>query len=269
MKISAGRVLGLAMVLLIGGGALCFGAYMMGADPSIHWNGLRIGSNGVNNISDDTYNKEVKTISEALEAFNEISLNLNAMDLEIKTGATYQLEAKYFKKSEISYKVDDGKLLIKQSGKQHSLFGVNNQIGKVTIYIPEGKTLEDVDIHLGVGEAYIENMTTDTLDLNGGVGEIIIKNLVSKETDIKVGVGEIEIQGDLQGETSIKGGVGGLYLDLVGDEKAYSYDIEKGIGETTINNHTYEAFKDVKENNDGANLISIKTGIGEIRVKTN
>lgn len=269
MKISAGRVLGLAIVLLIGGAGLCYGAYRMGADPSIHWNGLRIGSNGVNDISDDKYSQEVKNISETLEAFDEISLNLNVMNLEIKTGATYQLEAKYFKKSEISYKVEDGKLFIKQNGEQHSLFGVNNQIGKVTLYIPKEKTLEDVDIRLGVGETYIENMTTDTLDLTGGVGEIIIKNLVSKETDIKVGVGDVEIQGDLQGETSIKGGVGGLYLDLVGDEKAYSYDIKKGVGETTINNKTYEAFTDIKENNGGANLISIETGIGEIEVKTN
>lgn len=269
MKIRVGRVLGLAIVLIIGGTILCFMAYAAGADAPINWNGLRIGANGVSHVSDDKYNEDVNNINETLEAFDQVSLNLNMMDLEIKTGDTYQLEATYLKKGEFSYKVEKDKLIIKQNAKQHSLFGFNNQIGKVTLYLPKEKALEEMDINLGLGETYIENVTTDTLDLTGGVGEIVINNLVSKETDVKVGVGAIEIQGDLQGETSIKGGIGSLYLELVGDEKAYNYDIKKGIGETTINNRTYDGFSNTQEDNEAENLISIKSGIGEIKIKTN
>lgn len=269
MKTTTGRVLGLALTFIIGGAILCFGAYAAGADTPITWNHLKTGINGVGHVSNDEDNTGNSTISETLEAFDEVSLNLNMMDLEIKTGDTYQLEATSLKKGEFSYKVEKGKLIIEQNAKKHSLFGINNQIGKVTLYLPKGKALEEMDIHLGVGGTYIENVTTDTLDLNGGVGEIVINNLVSKETDVKVGVGAIEIQGDLQGETSIKGGIGSLYLELVGDEKAYNYDIKKGIGETTINNQTYEGITNTKEDNEAENLISIKSGIGEIKIKTN
>ena len=262
-------VLGLAIGLIISGGVLCFGAYVAGADTSVTWNNVKIGVNGVTYVSRDYDSKEFNTISEKLENFDKITLNIDTMDLEIKTGDTYQLDATYLKEGGFSYEVKKGELVVKQSIEHRSLFGFNNKIGKMTLYIPEGKSLENMDIEMGIGEAHIDNMVTDAFELKGGVGEVVINNLVSQDTDTKIGVGDVKIQGDLKGKTSIEGGIGSFYLELVGAEKEYNYNIKKGLGETRINNRTYEGFGDTTEDNDAANQITIDSGIGEIKIKTN
>ncbi len=269
MRIRTGSVLGLAISMIIGGAVLCFGTYAAGADTSITWNNLNIGFHGVNYGSNNYNSDDFNTISEELEKFDKVSLNLDTMDLEIKIGDNYQLDATYFKEDEFTYEVKKGELVINQNMEHSVLFGFNTKIGKVTLYLPKGKTLKDMDIQLGIGETHIENVVTDAFELNGGVGEIVIKNLVSKDTKVTVGVGEVKMQGDLKGKTFIEGGIGSFYLELVGDEKEYNYDIEKGIGETTINNRTYEGFSNTTEDNEGANQISIESGIGEIKIKTN
>ena len=262
-------VLGLGIGLIISGGVLCFGAYVAGADTSVTWNNVKIGVNGVTYVSRDYDSEEFNTITEKLENFDKLTLNIDTMDLEIKTGDTYQLEATYAKAGVFSYEVKKDELVIKQSAKHPSLFGFNTKIGKMTLYIPEGKSLEHMDIEMGIGEAHIDNVVTDAFELKGGVGEVVINNLVSQDTDTKMGIGDVKIQGDLKGKTSIEGGVGSFYLELVGDEKEYNYTINKGIGETIINNRTYEGFGDTKENNDAPNQITIDSGIGEIKIKTN
>ena len=269
MGLRTRSILSLGATLIIGGAILCFGAYALGVDTSVTWNNLSIGTHGVTFVNRDYNSADYTKVSQELEFFNKVTLELDSMDLEIKRGDTYKIEAAYYKDNTFSYEVKNGELTIDQDAEQHFLFGFNNKIGKVTLYIPEGKNLVNMDVNLGIGETLIENVTTDSLELKGGVGEINIKNLISNDTNAKIGVGELHLQGDLRGETTIKGGIGEISLELVGGEKEYNYDIKKGIGEVRINNRSHGGFGDTKENNNAANEISIKSGIGEITIKTN
>ncbi len=269
MRLGTGKALTLAVTLIIAGATLCFAAYLGGADTSVSYGNIDIGVNGVAFGMRDYNNGEYIKETQELEAFDQLDIDLDSMDFEIKTGDRYEMEVTYFKEDEFSYEIKDGTLVIKQDADYCSLFGFSSKIGKLTLYIPSEKNLNEAEINVGIGETLIQNVATKAFKLNGGVGEIVIKNLVSYDTDVKIGVAEVKIQGDLKGKTAIKGGVGSLQLDLVGREEDYNYDIEKGLGETTINNQHYEGFGNTSQNNGAANEISIKAGVGEIKVKTN
>ena len=269
MGLRTGRALTLAITLIIGGATLCFAAYLGGADTSVRYGDIDIGVNGVSFGMRDYNNGEYIKETKELEAFDQLDIDLDSMDFEIKTGDRYKMDVIYYKDNQFSYKVKDGELVIEQDTDYHVFFGFNSKVGKLTLYIPEGKNLNEVEINAGIGETLIQNVTTKAFKIKGEVGEIVIENLVSYDTDVKIGVGEVKIQGDLKGKTSIKGGMGSLQLDLVGREEDYNYDIKKGLGDTTINNQHYEGFGNTRQNNGAANEISIKAGVGEIKVKTN
>ena len=269
MRLGTGKALTLAITLIIAGATLCFAAYLGGADTSVSYGDLQIGVHGITFGMRDYDNGDYIKETKELEAFDQLDIDVDSMDFEIKTGDRYKMEAIYYKENKFSYEVKDGELVIEQDANHHVLFGLNSQVGKLTLYIPQGKSFNEVDINVGIGETLIQNVTTKALELKGGVGEIVMENLVSYDTNAKIGVGEVRIQGDLKGKTSIKGGVGSLQLELVGREEDYNYDIEKGLGETTINNQHYEGFGNTSQNNGAANEISIKAGVGEIKVKTN
>lgn len=156
----------------------------------------------------------------------------------------------------------------------------------ITLTVPKGTKLRELDIIGGVGDISIEKLDAASIEISGGVGDVTIKdvnadefsheggvgnftatNLTSKDFDAQAGVGDIKATGTFTGEVDLEGGVGDI--DLICQKAAqedYDIEIESSkaenikIGTMTLNgNYESRAGK--------GKSISVEGGVGEITVR--
>ena len=206
-----------------------------------------------------------------------LMIDIHAAKLEIKEGE--QLEAKT-NDSDIKINQKDGVLQIKEKG--NNWFKSSNN-STVLVYIPKDMEFDEVSINTGAGEIKIDSLITDVLDLDLGAGEVDIEYVEAREeadidggtgdTTIKsgklcnlsfdLGVGEAKITSELNGDCDMDLGIGSLSLVIPGEKEDYTIEINKGIGEYTIDG---EKIHDNTKIGKGKNNLQIDGGIGEAKI---
>lgn len=125
----------------------------------------------------------------------KVNLDMDIGDVEIKYGPVFQVEYYYPKKFAPKVELKDGVLSIKQSENgwnfNGSLFGEKNY--EMTITIPNGSILSDLDIELDLGDIEIEGLSADTLTINADLGDVKIHNCQGTKVDTTAELGEIEL----------------------------------------------------------------------------
>ena len=216
-----------------------------------------------------------------LESYNNISnieIDLGTTNLEIKKGVEFKVEASNVT-DKFKVKKRNNTLYIEEDS--FWLFG-NNNAGKVIVYVPE--YLEELNIDTGAGTTTINNIsarkmnldhgagiieinasTFDNSEIDGGTGEINISSSIFTNLELDTGVGEVNFNGQILGKSNISAGIGEINLTLTGGEELYELRIDKGIGDVFLNGEDYGR----SSYGNGANLIDIDGGIGEININFN
>lgn len=237
-----------------------------------------LGINQIGNIIGGTV--DMITYSEEYQDIENIKLDIKYAELTIKQGETLKVEAD---KVNEDWKIrQDGKTLrISNVGKS---WGMYNEAPVLTIYIPETTKLDKTEIDFGAGRADIEYLESKTLELDFGAGKVTMDNILADRVDIecgageviisnadlnnlklKAGVGRLEYSGYIRGNSKIDCGVGEIELNLKDTTENYTFSLEKGIGEMSLNGQI------VKKNTNignGENKIEINGGVGAVRIKT-
>lgn len=209
--------------------------------------------------------------------FTSLKIDINAADLEIRTGEKWKLETNH---KYITCKEDDENLEI--YGKK-SFFASNSRGIKVVLTIPEETMLEYVDLDIGVGEIFIEELSANSLRMNldvgdleaeklkilhkaeidSGIGDVSINDSQLFNAGIDLGIGEFNYTGALMEESSIDYGIGETSLALLGNAEDHQIKLDKGIGEARLNG---EKMNDDSVYGGGSNRIDIDGGIGELNI---
>lgn len=209
--------------------------------------------------------------------FTSISINLNAAELEIKTGDDFALQTnhKYLKCEE-----KDDILKISETRK---LFTSHPKGMKVILTVPQYKIFDYVDIRAGAGTVTIDELSSNMLnidlgageltaqildasdkaEIDGGAGSVTIKGGHLSNADIDMGVGELNLESELSGKSSIDYGVGETNLVLIGEEDDYKIELDKGIGEAWLDG---KKMSDDSVYGAGKSIIEIDGGIGELSI---
>lgn len=207
-----------------------------------------------------------------------LMIDLGAAGLEIKTGEQLKAETN---NSDITIKQDGDVLQIKE--KSHNWFQTSNR-SKVVVYIPKDMEFDKVGINSGAGEITVESLITEVLDLDLGAGEVNIDYLEVKkaadmdggagETTIRsgslcnleldMGVGATKVSTRLSGDCDLDLGIGELALTILGDKADYTIEVNKGVGEYTIDG---EKIHDNEKIGNGTNYLQLDGGIGEVKVE--
>lgn len=182
-------------------------------------------------------------------------------------------------------KVENGTLKIVNKTKGKINFNDNN-VPKVTIYVPESFYFYSVNLDLGAGETNISSLKADKIDIDcgagelnidyiearenisidGGVGEFTIRDSILNDLDFEAGVGESNITSKLTGKCEIDTGVGQTIINLVDfDEDNGRITTNKGIGEIRVNGKSAKSEDSFGNGNE--NIIKISGGVGEIRIE--
>ena len=224
----------------------------------------------------DTATEDMKTYTVSTEIHN-LDILINAADLYIKEADAFSVESnlKYLKVEE---KGDT--LIIKETKK----FSGTYTDAVLTIYVPAGVVFDNTDLTTGAGRLTVESLSSGTLDFTLGAGDVSIDSLIAtksadieggagritiaggalKDLDLEMGVGQLNLTSTLTGACQLDLGVGESNITLVGSKEDYKLDLEKGLGNITVDGKNVS---DYGSSGSGANEVEINGGIGSINVR--
>lgn len=219
---------------------------------------------------------EIKTYVITSE-IHSLDVQISAADFKIVSADEFFVESnlKFLSVSE-----KDGVLKIVDEAKSNS----NYSNATLTLYVPNGIVFNDVDIEtgaakmtvdtlsassmelkLGAGDVRFESLNASSeVDIKGGAGQITIVNGTLNDLSLEMGMGELNLTAAVLGESDLKFGIGESNLTLIGSKDDYKVDIEKGLGNITVDGKTVTDFG---SSGNGQNHIEIEGGVGTINLK--
>lgn len=197
----------------------------------------------------------------------EITIKMYALKIIPYSGDEIQVHFEHTNRNQdFSCKVENGTLLIEETTLNHTMNF--NEHGTASIYIPEGKQFDDVEITVNVGAVNIKDtLFCNTMSINVDAGQLIAENIKVTELELENGTGEAEISGSISGDLDADCGVGTVTLDIKGNEKDHNYSVECGIGSVSIDSNKYTALSNETEIDNGADSdYVISCGVGEVKL---
>ena len=227
-------------------------------------------------FSGDAVTEDTKTYSVSSE-IQSIEVKINAADFTIKQGESFSVESNL---KHLTVEDKNGVLTIKETKKF-----ANTYTGAVlTLYIPADTVFEKVNIITGAGRLTVDSLSASTMNFELGAGEVTIDTLVATSDividggagkitvsggtlhnlDLDMGVGQLNLTSALTGDSDFDLGVGESNITIIGNRDDYKLDIEKGIGNITVDG---ASISNIKEQGNGNNGIEVSGGIGAINLK--
>ena len=226
---------------------------------------------------EEGFKENMETISTSGDTIQELKVELNSTNLEIKIGDTFKVETN---NSKITYKNEKGRVVLKEEGSFWSGIGEKTSL---LLYLPNDVLLQDVEIESGAGSLNIENLTAETFDLEQGAGKIVLENVrVSRQTkidggagkmeilsssfhrlDLDLGMGEFVFEGQLTGNNEMDSGIGNVDMTLTDGLENYTIKAQKGIGSMEIRGQ--EQSGEITYG-DGITKLKVDGGIGKITI---
>ncbi len=175
-----------------------------------------------------------------IRPFSSLDIDLKVSNLTIKKGNNFRYETNIK-----DLKVDHKKETLIIRDKRKNIFKKNKD--DVTIYVPDTMKFEKVAINIGAGKLMVEDVDLSNIDLDLGIGKATIESKITGKNTIECGVGKVI-----------------LNLGLSSDD--YTFKMEKGIGNITLNG---KKVSDDSTIGNGLNTLNVDSGIGKIEIMTN
>ena len=225
---------------------------------------------------------ETKTYTFTSE-ISDLNIQINAADFYIKEGNSFSVESN-LKNLEVDEK--NGCLTLKDLTKI-KLNGSNAYENAVlTIWVPVGTVFDNVNIKTGAGRFTVDSLSAATIGFELGAGDVTISKLIAeksanieggagritisdgaiKNLDLEMGLGQLNLTSALTGDCNLDSGIGEMNVTLLGSKDDYELDIEKGIGNITVDGKNVTDFG---SSGNGANEVDIHGGVGAINVRFN
>ena len=223
----------------------------------------------------DAVNESITGYSVSSSVTN-LEVDISAADFTIKKGDTFAVESNL---KNLTVTEKNGTLRLHEKNN----FGFIYDGALLILYVPEDITFEKAKITTGAGKFTVDGMTTENLVLTLGAGDVEIKDLIStgrvdidggagritidngsfENLDLDMGVGQLNFCASVLGSSEFNLGVGESNLTFLGKEEDYSLDIDKGIGNVTVNGKTVSEY----ETQSGKlGSIEIDGGVGSVDV---
>lgn len=178
-----------------------------------------------------------------LEAFSEISININIGEVKIEEGSDYSI--KYAVSSNWlipKFEVSNGILSISQPSKKNK--GGNNNCS-ITITVPSTCELKKSDIDVDIGDIKISGINSKEIKADVNIGELKIADCEFDSAVVEVDVGDIRISG-------------------LHDIESYSYDLKASIGDVKCNGNQKRQYKST--GTDSKKYIRADVDVGDIKI---
>ncbi len=157
----------------------------------------------------------------------------------------------------------------------------------ITLIIPAGTSMEEVDIEVGAGVMEIVSLKAKEIDALIGAGELRIDQTQAQDFSAEIGMGRFEAynmdveeasltlsmgeciyEGAISGNLDIECDMGNMEIFLSGHEDDYNYEIECGAGNVEIGGESYAALASERHINNGCHRdIEVECNMGNIEIQ--
>lgn len=139
---------------------------------------------------------------------------------------------------------------------------ISNEFGKISLENAETKNLK---LEADSGDVTLTDMTFDTGDLTLDLGKLTARGIVSNGMKVESSKGEVNVAGKLTGLTDITSDMGKVTVNPGASKDQFSYELNADMGSVTVGGEKMSG-NSVVANTSAANILKIKTSMGEIRV---
>ena len=209
-------------------------------------------------------NKNVHSDEISLDDYKKLSIQADVMSIAFIEGEKYAIHYECTEGIEPIYSLNNDTLTITQKKKKMRFFGIGNQNCKVTIEIPKGTVLEDMDMKLDVGEVSMKGMQNKETTISLDVGNVEIKNSILGDTMVDIDVGKISILKSEFENMAAETSTGNIEISSNKDLSAYSFALKSDIGEVSVNDREYG--RKYEDNTHSDYKIKATTDIGDIDI---
>ena len=227
-------------------------------------------------LGGDAVTEDIKTYAVSSD-IQSLDVKINAADFTIKPGENFSVESNL---KHLTVEDKNGVLTVRETKKfAHTYTGA-----VLTLYVPADTVFEKANIITGAGRLTVDSLSAGTMnfelgagevkidtpiattavDIEGGAGKITISGGALHNLDLDMGVGQLNLTSALTGKSDFDLGVGESNITIIGNKDDYKLDIEKGIGNITVDG---EGVSNIKGQGNGNNSIEVSGGIGAINLK--
>lgn len=208
-------------------------------------------------IGNSDYNIEE---SATLDPFQNITVDADVMEIVIEEGLTYTLNYKGTENLIMSYRVENGELIISQESEKSV---VRNCKAVLALTVPKEAEFDTVDIAIDVGDVKLNKIKIGSMELKTDVGEIAVRGTDFEQATIESDTGDVDLEECSFINLDVSCDVGDIEIDSNDDISEYAYDIKTEIGEVEIGEENYGR-KYYKEGQNGT--IVIRNDCGDITI---
>lgn len=186
-----------------------------------------------------------------------LDVSVDAGTLTVKKSNNEKVEVRVESNdAKVKMKLENGVLTIADEDGWHGIhFGIMTDYHvKVTIFLPEGMTLDSVDINVDAGDAVIEEgvLTTNEAVLNVNAGRMEFHGTVNGDLEADCDVGDLEVYGTVNGNIEAICDVGDITIHLTGNEKDYNYSTSCDVGSIDVGEMSMSGFGEEHNIDNGA-----------------
>ncbi|MCM1135755.1 MAG: DUF4097 domain-containing protein [Clostridium sp.] len=164
------------------------------------------------------------------------------------------------------------------------MIGIDELKNSITLRIPKGMSLDEVDLEIGAGIMDISNLRARELDAIVGAGELTINNvetddfsveigagsleaggMYAREADLEVGLGNCSYEGTIAGSLDAECDMGSMDFLIKGKEEDHNYEIECRAGNIYISGYEFSGLAAEKYiNYNAASTYELTCNMGNI-----
>lgn len=171
----------------------------------------------------------------SLPDFNHVYIDVSYADIQFEEASQAGLQLTYIDTQEISWKVENDTLRITQPYRENGNFQINffnldpiwnlgtsptPQSPSVTMYLPKGITLGNVEIKGDTGACSIGNFTASTLLVTNSYGSLQLQNIKTDTLTLKCDTNDIRMDATTAKEAHITNSYGNVVIQNSQLEKA-------------------------------------------------
>ena len=250
----------IALFFMLAGMVLAVTGLALGADTHIYWDrGFHIGEHTGRNV-DFSFAEE----------FEDVQVRLNLANLTVERGDIFRLHGHH---NNTALLIDEsgGTLRITSQGRR-GVGGINigfigtSQEGHLTLTIPHGVSLADLDITLNAGNINIRDIEAQQAHLTSDLGNINATRVHFSDTRIESSVGNVDISGMLLGDARVASDLGNVAVTLENSENEVSWSASAGLGRVSHNGQNRGGGTSGHSVNPSLTL-DMSSGVGNVDVR--
>lgn len=208
-------------------------------------------------------------IDREFDNIQNMNLEIAASNVTIEeySGTLIRVEARNVnKKMEI---IDqNGTLMIDDKEGTWGLgIGLFQSSGKVTIYVPQGKEFNSVEMDVDAGSISLGTLQSTSLEVQVDAGKLSGKSVTCNRGEFEVDAGKISFD-KLDGQ-SLKFDVnaGKIEASLVGNEQEYRYQAKSDVGTVRIGSYKANGIDTEDSGGMGSRYIEAECNVGKIDIR--